>query len=55
MYVSFENVDEINLMLSLFKKAKNSNFDFCYLMANDQLKCGIICGELRCGRVMMSK
>ena len=24
------NVEEINLLLSLFKKAKNNNFDFCY-------------------------
>ena len=31
------NVEEINLLLSLFKK-----LDFCYLMANNQLKCSII-------------
>ena len=36
------NVEEINLLLSLFKKAKNKNFDFCYLMANNQLRRGII-------------
>ena len=36
------NAEEINLLLSLFKKAKNKNFDFCYLMANNQLKWGII-------------
>ena len=38
----FSNVEEINLLLSVLKKAKNKNFDFCYLMANNQLKCGII-------------
>ena len=36
------NAEEINLLLSLFKKAKNKNFDFCYLMTNNQLKWGII-------------
>ena len=36
------NVEEINLLLFLFKKIKNSDFDFCYLMENNQLKCGIV-------------
>ena len=36
------NLEEINLLFSLFKRAKNSNFDSCYLVANNQLKCGII-------------
>ena len=36
------NVEEINLLLSLFKKAKNKNYDFCYLMTNNQLRCRFI-------------
>ena len=36
------NAEEINLLLSLFKKAKNKNFDFCYLRANNQLRRSII-------------
>ena len=36
------NVEEINLLLSLFKKAKNKDYDFCYLMTNNQLRCRFI-------------
>ena len=36
------NVEEINLLRSLFKKQKNKNFDSCYLKTNNSLKCSII-------------
>ena len=35
------NVEEINLILSFFKN-KTKNFDFCYLKANNLIKCRII-------------
>ena len=34
------NVEEINLILSFFKN-KTKNFDFCYLKANNLIKCRI--------------